>query len=312
MATSLFMSALTGSAVNAQDAKLKLAVIPKGTTHVFWKTVEAGAKQAGEELGVEIIWKGPVKEDDRAQQIQVVESFVSQGVSGIVLAPLDSKALLRPVQSAGKKNIPVVIFDSPLAGEAGKDFVSLVATDNKTGGAIAGKELARLLGGKGKVVILRYLEGSASTNQREEGFIDAAKSGGLEFISDNKYAGPTVADAQRAALNLADKLKEADGVFCPNEPSAVGMHQALNQLKLSGKVKFIGFDASKPLLDGLNKGEINGLVAQNPKKMGYLGVKTIVQSIKGEKVEPMVDTGCVLITKESLETPEVKEILANQ
>lgn len=290
----------------------KIAVIPKGTTHIFWRTVEAGARDAAKEAGVEMIWKGPLKEDDRAQQIQVVESFLTQGVSGIVLAPLDQNALLKPVQAAGAKNIPVVIIDSSLSGEAGKDFASLVATDNKAGGKLAGDEMVRITGGKAKLVLLRYLEGSASTQQREEGFIEATKGKEMTYLVDNKHSGATSAEAQTAALNLGDKLKEADAVYCPNESSTYGMLLALKQLKLAGKIKFIGFDASPPLLEALRAGEIHALVAQNPKKMGYLGVKTLIQKLDGVTVPPMVDTGCVLITKDNLETPEVKEILANQ
>src|SRR6478736_6676788 len=154
----------------ASAAGEKIAVIPKGTTHSFWKSVEAGAQKAGAELGVEIIWKGPLKEDDRAQQIGVVQQFVASGVNAIVLAPLDDTALRTPVKSAAQHNIPVVIIDSPLKGDnGGKDFVSFVATNNRRGGELGGEELARLLGGKGKVVLLRYAEGSASTAEREAG-----------------------------------------------------------------------------------------------------------------------------------------------
>src|SRR4051812_2463640 len=178
---------------SASGAGKRIAVIPKGTTHVFWKSVEAGARKAAAETGVEMIWKGPLKEDDRAEQIKVVEQFVSEGVTGIVLAPLDKEALARPVSSAMGRNIPVVIFDSALTGEAPKDFVSFVATDNKKGGQMAGEQLVKLLGGKGKVVLLRYGVGSASTEQREAGFLEAIKANpGISVISDNRYAGPTV------------------------------------------------------------------------------------------------------------------------
>lgn len=291
----------------------KIAVIPKGTTHSFWKSVEAGARKAGEEFKVEVIWKGPLKEDDRAAQIDVVEQFIASGVKGIVLAPLDDKALKGPVDSAKDSDIPVVIFDSPLKGEAGKDFVSLVATDNKKGGELAGEELARILGNKGKVVLLRYSEGSASTANREAGFLDAIKKHpDIQIILDNAYGGATVDSAKDKSMQLIDKLKEADGVFCPNESSTMGMLLALQDNNLAGKIKFVGFDASPKLLEALNKGEIQALVAQNPTKMGYLAVKTITQKIRGEKVEPLIDTGCALVNKDTLNTPEVKEVLGTK
>jgi ribose transport system substrate-binding protein len=291
-------------------ANEKIAVIPKGTTHSFWKSVEAGARKAGDELGVEIIWKGPLKEDDRAQQIAVVQQFVASGVNAIVLAPLDDIALRTPVQSAAEHNIPVVIFDSALKGEAGKDFVSFVATNNRRGGEIGGEELARLLGGKGKVVLLRYAEGSASTLEREAGFLAVMKKHpGITLLVENRYGGATISSAQDAAMNLIDKVREADGIFCPNESTTQGMLLALRQTGLAGSKTFVGFDTSAFLLAALGKGEIQGLVAQNPTRMGYLGVVTAVKHLRGEKVEPAIDTGCVLVTKENRHTPEVEAVV---
>jgi ribose transport system substrate-binding protein len=288
----------------------KIAVIPKGTTHSFWKSVEAGARQAASELGAEVIWKGPLKEDDRAQQIAVVQQFVSSGVNAIVLAPLDDTALRNPVRSAGEHNIPVVIFDSALKGDVGKDFISFVATNNRRGGELGGEELVRLLGGKGKVVLLRYAEGSASTNEREAGFLSVLqKHPDITLLVENRYAGPTSSTAQDAAMNLIDKIREADGIFCPNESSTQGMLLALRQTGLAGTKKFVGFDTSSFLLAALNKGEVQALVAQNPTRMGYLGVTTAVKHLRGEKIEPAIDTGCVLVTKANRHTPEVEAVV---
>jgi len=303
----LFLLLLTPLAFGAGE---KIAVIPKGTTHSFWKSVEAGARQAGAELGAEIIWKGPLKEDDRAQQIGVVQQFVGSGVNAIVLAPLDDTALRTPVRSAVERNIPVVIFDSALKGEVGKDFLSYVATNNHLGGEIGGEELARLLGGKGKVVLLRTMEGSASTTEREAGFLSVMKKyPDITVTVDNRYGGPTISSAQDAAMNLIDKIREADGIFCPNESTTHGMLLALRQTRLAGKKTFVGFDASPFLLNALEKGEVLALVAQNPVRMGYLGVATAVKHLRGEPVDPVIDTGCVLVTKENRHTPEVEAVV---
>jgi len=157
--------------------KFTVAVIPKGTTHEFWKSIHAGSNKAAGELSAqgadtEVIWKGPLREDDREQQIQVVEGFAAQGISGIVLAPLDNRALVRPVVDAGSAGVPTVIIDSGLETES---IVSFVATDNRKGGVIAAERMGQLLNGKGKVMVLRYAEGSASTTEREEGFIGEIK-----------------------------------------------------------------------------------------------------------------------------------------
>ena len=291
-------------------AKLKIAVIPKGTTHDYWNSVHAGALKAGKELNVDIQWKGPLKESDRAGQIGIVEQFVSEGTSAIVLAPLDDVALVKPVKSAGVKKIPVVVIDSGLKAEAGKDYVSLVATDNFKGGVLAGERMVKLLNGKGKVVMLRYAEGSDSTNKREEGFLSAVKKAtGISVISDNRYAGATMGEAKDAAMNMVDKLKEADGIYTPNESSTMGMLSALRQDNLAGKKKFVGFDTSPQLIEGLNKGEIDALVAQNPTKMGYEGVKAAVAAIKGEKVATSMDTGVAVVDKTNIGTPDIKTLL---
>lgn len=303
----------TGTNSATDNSSLTIAVIPKGTTHVYWKSVEAGALKAGKELGVKISWKGPVKEDDRAQQIGIVQQFVSDGISGIVLAPLDDTALASPVSSAKDAKIPVVIIDSSIKGTPGKDFTSYVATDNHQGGVLGGQRLAKLLGGKGKVVLLRYQVGSASTVQREAGFMEVMKQNpGITMLVENRFAGPTTDTAKTSAMQLVDKLKDANGIFCPNESSTMGMLLALRQNGLAGKVKFVGFDTSPALIEALKAKEIDGLVAQNPTKMGYLGVKTCVDAIHGKAAPATIDTGVTLIDNDNINTPPVQELLGTK
>ena len=297
-------------AAPAEAAKLRIAMIPKGTTHVFWKTVEAGARAAAADLDVELVWKGPLKENDRGQQIAIVEQFVTEGVSAIILAPLDAVALRRPVAMAAQRKIPVVIFDSALQGEAGKDYVSLVATDNRRGGELGGAKLGDLLDGKGKVVLLRYQVGSASTDAREAGFSTAVASRPeLEVISDNRYSGATAGEAKTAALNMLDTLKRADGIFCPNESSTFGMLLALKQSNLTGKVRFVGFDTSPALIESLRQGEVDALVAQDPRTMGRMAVTAAVNHLQGKPVEPIIDTGAAVVTRDNVDSPEIQKIL---
>jgi len=305
----LVLSFVVG-AVSAEAAKPRIAVVPKGTTHVFWKSVEAGARAAAADLDVEIVWKGPLKENDRGQQIAIVEQFVTEGVSAIVLAPLDAVALRRPVAMAAQRKIPVVIFDSALQGEPGKDFVSLVATDNRRGGELGGAKLGDLLGGTGKVVLLRYQVGSASTDDREAGFAKAiAARPALELVSDNRYSGATAGEAKTAALNMLDTLKRADGIFCPNESSTFGMLLALRQHNLAGAKKFVGFDTSPALIEALRKGEIDALVAQDPRTMGRRAVTAAVDRLQGRPVEPVIDTGAAVVTRDNVDSSEIQQIL---
>ena len=300
----------TGPSTAGSSQKKTVAVIPKGTTHLHWRSVEIGARKAGQEFGVDVIYKGPLTENDAAQQIGLVEQFTQEGVAAIAVAPLDANQLRRPVQQAAAKKIPVVIFDSALAGEAGKDYISYVATDNKKGGVLGGEELARLLGGKGKVVLIRYNVGSASTDEREAGFLEVmAKNPGITIIEKNRYSGATVGEAQKNAENMLDKLREADGIFCPNESSTQGMLNVLKANGLAGKKAFVGFDASPSLVSAMKAGDINALVAQNPLQMGYDTVRVLALALRGEQVPKTIDTGCALVTKENLETPQVKKVL---
>ena len=304
-------------ALNAPGAEppFTIAVIPKGTTHEFWKSVNAGAVKAQRELTaqgtkVEIIWKGPLREDDRDQQIQVVENFMARRVSAIVLAPLDSQALVRPVHNATRAKVPVVIIDSDLKSD---EYVSFVATDNYKGGQLAGEQMGKLLGGSGNVILLRYAVGSASTEAREAGFLDVLKTKypGIKLISSDQHAGATRETAYQVSQNLLNRFgREVNGVFCPCEPPTIAMTKALRDLGLAGgKVKMVGFDAGSQSVLDMKNGDVQGLVVQNPLLMGYLGVVTAVKHLKGEKVEKRIDTGVVLVTPENMNEPQIKELL---
>jgi ribose transport system substrate-binding protein len=307
----ILLSALVSCKGGGSSGKPRIAVIPKGTTHEFWKSVHAGAVKASEELGVDITWKGPLREDDLKAQIDVVQSFTAQGVSGMVVAPLSDKGLVSAVHQAVATKIPVVIFDSDLQGQ---EHTSFVATDNFAAGQIAGREIVRLLGGKGSVVVLRYNEGSASTTNRENGFLDVVrKTPGIKVVSDNQYGGATTETAFSTSENLLSATKAGEGgvdaIFCPNESTTFGMLLALEKTGIAGKVKFVGFDSSAKLVEGLKQGHIHGLVLQNPFKMGYLAVATLSRHLKGEKVEPRIDTGATLVTRENLDQPEIRELV---
>src|SRR3982751_5639416 len=294
-------------------ATLSIAVIPKGTTHEFWKSIHAGAVQAAQELSaagdsVRVIWKGPLREDDREQQVQVVEGFTSQGVSGIVLAPLDNRALVRPVEEAKNAGVPTVIIDSGLESD---QIVSFVATDNYKGGELCAERLGTLLGGKGKVLVLRYQEGSNSTEQGEKGFLPKIKSAypGITIVSSDQYAGATRETAKRTSENLLNRFgSDLSGIFTANESYTVGMLLALQEIAKAGKIKFVGFDASQTLLDALRAHQLDGVAVQNPMKMGYLGVKTLVAFLHKQPIEKRIDTGVTLVTPETLDLPATKEL----
>jgi ribose transport system substrate-binding protein len=302
----------SGSTSEASPAgRLQIAVIPKGTTHEFWKSVHAGAVKAARELDVDVSWKGPLKEDDLKSQIDLVQSFTAQRVSGIALAPLNDKALIGSVNAARAAGLPVVIFDSALSGG---DIVSFVATDNHAAGKLAAARLSERAPGPGKVVVLRYQEGSASTHEREEGFLAGiSQRPELVVVSANQYGGATTESAFKAAERVLLAQDAAGGgvtaVFTPNESTTFGMLLALQKANLAGKIRFIGFDASDKLLQAVEAGELDALVLQNPFNMGYLAVRGVVEHLRGKPVAARTDTGAQLVDQKNLHEPSIQELI---
>ncbi len=289
------------------EGEVKIAVIPKGTTHIFWQSVHEGAKKAGEEAGVKIFWNGPKLETDREEQIQIIEDFLVKKVSGVVLAPLDSKALVPSVEKMYENDIPCVIIDSGIETDK---IVSFAATDNYRGGVLAAKRMGQILNGKGKIIVVRYVPNSDSTTQRENGFIDTIKK---EFpdieIVDEQYGMGTVETALQATEDMLTKNTELDGLYACNASTAVGAMQALQSQGRTDKVKMVGFDAEDALVNGLKSGVIDSLVVQNPYKMGYEGVKAVLAKLDGKSVPKRIDTGVELVTIERLEEPAIKDLL---
>lgn len=290
-----------------QGTQRRIAVIPKGITHIFWESIRKGAEKAGAEAGVKIFWNGPEREGNREVQIQIIEDFITQKVSGIVLAPIDNKALVPSVEKIYARNIPCVIIDSGIDTDK---YISFIATDNYKGGVIAAKRMGRILNGKGKIVVVKYAPGSASTMKRENGFINTIEQEFPEIeIVDTKYGMDTVETALQAAEDLLTKNAGIDGLFACNESTSVGALRALQSQGRAGKMKMVGFDAGGLLIEGVKTGVVDSLVVQNPYKMGYTGVQAIIATLDGKKVDRRVDTGVVLVTKENLETEEIRELV---
>jgi ribose transport system substrate-binding protein len=295
-----------GGGSSTAVTKPSIAVIPKGTTHIYWKSVKAGAEAAGKEFGYEILWNGPELETDRERQIQIIVDFVAQKVVGIVLAPLDRKALIPSVEKLDSLKIPCAIIDSAVDTDK---ILTYAATDNYQGGVLAARRMGEILGGKGNVIVVKYVPGSGSTTERENGFMETIKK---EFpgitIVDSKYGQGTVETALQASEDMLTKNKDVQGLYACNASTAVGALQALISQKRS-EIKMVGFDAEKALLDGLKAGQIDALIVQNPFRMGYEGVKAVVSAIKGQPVEKKIDTGVAVVTKDKLDQPDIKALL---
>lgn len=295
-------------------ASFTIAGVPQGSLHRHWKTIHSGADKAVRDLNAQGIdvgleWNAPLREDDREEQKKIVAGFIDKHVDGLMLAPFDSQSLVPSVEEAAAAGIPTVVIDSALASNK---VISFVATDNKKAGALAADRIGELLYGKAKVLVLRYQKGSASTEEREEGFLERMRRAcpGIETIASNEYAGATRDTAKRASESLlARHAKQLSGIFTPNESSTAGMLMALQATQLAGKIVLVGFDASDMYLDAMRYKQIQGLVVQDPFRMGELGVKTLVEHLQGHAVPKRIDTGAKMITPESMDRPEVRGLL---
>ncbi|HEV2665022.1 MAG TPA: substrate-binding domain-containing protein [Blastocatellia bacterium] len=302
------LAAACGGSGGAKSTRKTIAVIPKGVSHSFWKTVEAGAEAAGKDLDVKILWKGPAQETAYSEQINIVEDMISQRVDGIVLAPSHGDSLVPMVERAQAAGIPVTIFDSGISTEK---YLSYVSTDNRQGGIVAAKRMGEKLGGKGKVAILGVKKGSVSTDEREEGFRDTIQKEfpGISLVPIIFYGEANAAKSLAVAEDVLTSHSDLTGLFASNESSTVGAVNAIRQRNLAGKVTLVGFDATADLVRNVREGAIDSLVLQNPFKMGYEGVKTIVDKLGGKQPERRIDTGVELLTKENVDTPKIQQLI---
>ncbi len=289
------------------DERLKIAVVPKGTTHEFWQTIKAGADAAGQEFNCEILWNGPKRETDIQDQIDIIRGYASQGVDGVALAATDKTALVDTVKELQSKGIAVVTIDSGIDQEISSSFI---ATDNVAAARQAADELARIIGKKGKVAVLSFLKGAATSDEREQGFKEGiAAFSDIEVVT-VEYTDSDSAKAQDKMETILTQHPDLAGVFASNEPNVVGAASALQSRKLAGKVKLIGFDASQAEIKAMEQGECQGVVVQDPFKMGYEGVKALAQLLRGQGTpERRIDTGAKVVTPENMKSAEMEKLL---
>jgi ribose transport system substrate-binding protein len=283
-----------------------IGVVPKGSTHIFWRTVNAGALKAASETGYQILWNAPAQEGDRSRQIAIVESMINQRVAGIALAPCDRSALSGVVDRAADAGIPVMIFDS---GIDTTRRLGYVGTDNRQGGRVAARRLGEALSGKGLVAIITDTPGSASTTERDEGFTQEMKEKfpGIRLL-DIQFCEASRAKARAITENLLSAHADLAGIFADHENANSGAVLAL-KARAKGAVKLVGFDASEPLVDDLREGWIDSLVIQNPFRMGYDSVKGIAAKLGGAAAPADVDTGVTLVRSGDLSRADIRELL---
>ncbi len=294
-----------GTTVFAKD--VYIAVISKGFQHEFWQTVKLGSDTASDELGIRSTFEGPADESKIAEQINMVENAITKRADAILLAALDTEALIPVVQKANKKGIPVVMFDSNINSNIP---ISFVATDNKAAGALAAEKLGILLNGKGKVGIVAHNASTSTAQQRRDGFIEKMKANypGIKLLK-TVYSDGDHQKAMDKSTDMMQSNPDLAAIYATNEGSAIGVATAVEAKGKVGKVKVVGFDSSEAEIGFLKDGVVEGFVVQNPFNMGYLGVKALYNVLEGKSIESRIDTGATFVTIDNLNTTKVQKLL---
>jgi len=302
----LAVCAIVGVSCNRQKQR-RIAVIPKGTAHVFWQSVHAGATAAGQDFHEEILWDGPPNETDYSRQLEIFDSMLNRHVDGIVVAAADRTTLDASLDRAARENVPVVVFDS---GVDSTNYVTFVATNNFEAGQMGARKLGELLKGNGTVAMIEHAPGSASTMDRERGFKDALSKEfpSIQIVAE-QYSMSDRAKGMAATENILTSHPKLDGLFASSEPSSVGAAQALKSAGLAGKIRFVAFDSSEGLVEDLGAGVIDALVAQDPFKIGYEGVRAVTEKLDGKTPPKKMDLSARVIVRADLDKPEIKQLL---
>lgn len=286
--------------------KKAIAVIPKGTDSQWWQVVKKGALDAAKEEGYSVNWNGPKKETERDKQIQVVSDALARGDIALVLGPNDATALVGSVEKAKASGIPVVIIDSGIETDI---YDSFAATDNYAGGADAARRLGKALNERGNVIVIRHVQNSASTDERAKGFREtiAKEFPDIRIIEEqHMIRGGSIEEARQTTTDLLIRNNDVDGVFAVNMPTSIGAYKAIDSLKLFDKIKFVGFDSDPVLLDGIENGEVEALIVQDPYKIGFIGVKTAIALLNNQPVEKLIPIPSMIVDKDNLEEQKQK------
>ncbi len=267
--------------------KPKIAVIHKGSYLDFWQQMHEGVKQAALDFDINVKWQGAFFSDHTNSQVKLVNRYVDEKVDAIVLIPTNRDALVAPVKRATAHGVKVIVIDSGLAGN---HHLSFIGSDNFRGGQLAARKFAEGLNKKGKVVVLRTVKGSASTDKRADGFISEIKQSfpNIQVVADI-YGGTHEGATYRTTKKLL-KEKSFDAVFCVNEAATSGAVKAILEAGLEGKIKIGGYDSNPLLMENLQRKVLSFLVIQDPYKMGYEGVKAALRAISNKKVKPVIHT----------------------
>ncbi|BDH62834.1 ABC transporter substrate-binding protein [Lysinibacillus sp. PLM2] len=278
---------------DADGGTKNISVVLKTLSSPYWKYVEAGAKKAGEELGVNVTIVGPSSEAEIIQQVNMLEDQLSQQPDAIVVSPTQPDTVIPVLEDASSQGIPVLLIDSDADFE-GK--VTFIGTENYDAGQEAGKEIASKLQPGDKVVLIAGALGNPATDARIKGAKDALEEAGM-VIAAEQPADSDKAKAMSVMENILEAENDIKAVFSANDDMAIGVLRAVEAANLD--IIIYGTDGTEEAVQSIIDGGLTGTIAQNPYNMGYEGVKNALAAANGETVEERIDSGVEIITSEN-------------
>ena len=302
----LFAPAIAAQAADSETQGKSIAFVPGVMGNAFYVTMERGIRSEAAKYGFKIDIQGP-QQFDPTLQTPIVNAVVATRPTGLLIAPTDSKAMFVPISQAVTAGIKVALVDTTLDDTS--QVITAIATDNTAGGAAAANALAKLIGEKGKVMVIAFQAGASTSDQRQRGFEAEIKK-----YPNIKYVGFQISnnDPSKAAAEVGSTLAahpDPAGIFATNDRSAEGAATGLRVAGKVGAVKVVGFDAGPTQIKQLKDGLVQALIAQQPYQIGVAGVDAIASALTGKSVEHSVTTGTVTITKDNLQEPEVQKAL---
>jgi ribose transport system substrate-binding protein len=286
-----------------------IPVISKGFQHQFWQAVKLGAEKAAKEFDVNINFEGPETEAQVDKQIEMLTAELGKKPSAIAFAALDSKAATPLLEKAKAAKIPIVGFDSGVDSDIP---VTTAATNNIAAAGLAADKMAALIGNEGEVALVVHDQTSRTGVDRRDGFVNRMKEKYPKIkIVDIQYAGGDQLKSTDAAKAIIQAHPNLKGMFGSNEGSAIGVVNAIKELKKEGKLVIIGYDSGKAQIDAVRSGTMAGAITQNPIGIGYEAVKAAVQAVKGEKVAKTIDTGFYWYDKTNIDEAKIQAVLYN-
>jgi len=273
----------------------------------FWQVLGQGVYSAGKEFGEQVQTVGAIAEADIEGQIALLEKAIEERPKAIVLAASDYNLTVPIAKKIRDAGIPLITVDSGLNGGISKSFI---ATDNDKAGRQAGEAMAQGMAKDARIAVISVVKGSRTSMERESGVRGKLEEEGMTGVIRQTYYSDASEEKSYAIVKeLLGVYPDLRGIVCLNEPTTVGAAKAVKELTEPGEVKMVGFDSSTEEIAFLEEGVIQAVVVQKPFNMGYLAVRAAIDVVRGKRVEPLIDTGSELITKDNMYTKENQKLL---